>query len=54
MKEDNRRRNASDLEKYSELIIVDFNKRCPATIDEAAERIEKLTKIKRSRVTVAL
>jgi transposase len=56
LKENNYKGNTSDLEEFSGLIIADFNEKRPKTIDEAIERIEKLTGVKRSatRVTVFL
>ena len=56
LQENNYKGNTSDLEAFSDLIIADFTKQCPKTIDEATDRIEKLTGVKRSatRVTVFL
>ena len=52
LKENNYKGNISDREDYSEIIIADFNKDCPKTIDEAAQRIEKLTGIKRGATSI--
>ncbi len=52
LKENNYKGNVSDLDRYSELIISDFNNDCPKTIAEASKRIEKLTGIKRSATSI--
>ncbi|GMO28986.1 MAG: hypothetical protein Ta2B_09920 [Termitinemataceae bacterium] len=54
LKENNYKGNTSDLEAYSELIITDFNKQCPATIEEAGKRIEKLVGIKRGAASITV
>jgi transposase len=41
-------REKSELEKYDEIIIADFDKNPPKTLREARERIQRLTGLTRS------
>jgi len=50
--ENNYKGNASDLDKHEDVILKDFEKKAPNTINEAIERIENLTGLRRSWTAV--